>query len=397
MPFKRNISLLYLVSFFHAMIPAYVVERLFWQSRGMSVPMVVGCEILYGVTISVMEIPSGVLADLVGRKALLLVGALTSLLEFLLLYFAHSPWLFGLATFLTGIGHACVSGTLNAMLYESLEAFGQEARFERTLGRISAVDAVSGAAAALSGGLIAEAFGVAFNYQISIISCTLALLSTLLLKEPPRSRGSGKKRTGETRALLRRTRAFYKSRPDALAVIIHATAIAAFVIYIDEFWQLYLMDIGIPVLWFGVAAGCLACFRALAALLAPGCAKRFSVGKLLVALSSLSALCFLIAGVHVSPLGFAMMALACFASEGMRVVGMGYLHRHADGTIRATIESTGSIFERVSASALGLVFAYAADTFSIPGGYLTLFALCAALTLFLAGWYKRNCRSIFSK
>ena len=75
---------------FHSLIPAYVIERLFWQQRGMGVQMVIYTEIIYALTVTVYEIPSGILADKFGRKRLLSTYNALAAIELLLLLFAHN-------------------------------------------------------------------------------------------------------------------------------------------------------------------------------------------------------------------------------------------------------------------------------------------------------------------
>ena len=90
MGYLDNVKKQYWISFFHSLIPAYVIERLFWQQRGISVQMVVYIEIIYALTVTVSEIPSGILADKFGRKRLLSVYSALAATELILLLFAYS-------------------------------------------------------------------------------------------------------------------------------------------------------------------------------------------------------------------------------------------------------------------------------------------------------------------
>jgi MFS family permease len=182
----KNTNKLYLIIFFHNLIPAYVIERLFWEQRGMSVLMVVLCEIFYAVTIVIFEIPTGVLADKFGRKPLLVFGAFLSMFEFIILLFAHHFWTFALVVSLAGISSACTSGACNALLYDSLAAVQKQKSFEKIVGRMNSLDFFGSLIAALSGGVLAKYYGFEFNYILSAISMFLAFLITLLIKEPSR-------------------------------------------------------------------------------------------------------------------------------------------------------------------------------------------------------------------
>jgi MFS family permease len=104
MGYLSNVKKQYMMSFFHSLIPAYVIERLFWQQRGMNVQMVVYTEIIYALTVTVLEIPSGIFADKFGRKRMLVAYNALATIELILLLFAHSFWQFALAIFFAGIG-----------------------------------------------------------------------------------------------------------------------------------------------------------------------------------------------------------------------------------------------------------------------------------------------------
>jgi MFS family permease len=110
-----NVRKRYAIRFFHNLIPAYVIERLFWEQRGMTVPMVVYTEIIYAFTVVLLEVPSGIIADKWGRKKLIIVSAFLGCCEFLILIYAREFIHFALAVFLAGVGSAAGSGAENAL------------------------------------------------------------------------------------------------------------------------------------------------------------------------------------------------------------------------------------------------------------------------------------------
>jgi hypothetical protein len=59
---------LYAYTFFKNLVFAYVIERLFWEARSMSVQDVVIAEIIFVLAVFALEIPAGILADRVRRK-----------------------------------------------------------------------------------------------------------------------------------------------------------------------------------------------------------------------------------------------------------------------------------------------------------------------------------------
>ena len=73
---KNNFLWIQLYYFFRSFIFAYVIERLFWRSRGISIADTVYIEIIYAVTLVFMEVPTGIWADRWSRKRMINIGAI---------------------------------------------------------------------------------------------------------------------------------------------------------------------------------------------------------------------------------------------------------------------------------------------------------------------------------
>lgn len=251
MDFNKNVYKLYFIVFFRSLIPAYVIERLFWQERGMTVLMVVFCEIIYAATIVGLEIPTGILADKFGRKALLVIGSFLSMLEFIILLFSFNFWTFAFVVFLAGISSACRSGSLNALLYDTLKVSNEQESFEKIVGKLNSLDFFGAILAALSGSAFAKYYGFELNYILSAASMLIAFGMTVVLREPPSKKllVENQTKTVGWREYFVSSISFLKNNPRLLVVITHAMAIAACVKYLDEFWQLYLDEIDLSVLF----------------------------------------------------------------------------------------------------------------------------------------------------
>lgn len=388
MQFYRNIRRICVIVFFHNLIPAYVIERLYWQSRGCSVSAVVYCGMIYAAVTLLLEIPSGAMADVLGRKKLLVAAGVMSLLEFGMLLSARHFWQFAVSVMLAGVGTACASGSLHALLYDTLVSCGRRDAFLKIIGRVRALDYAASIAAALSGGVLAAVCGYALNYRISLLSAAVALVMTFFLKEPPRS-GSGEDKPS-IRGTVNRAVAFFKGNTGVLTVMIHAVTVAAIVVYADEFWQLYLDGLRFPVALFGPVSVSLLLVRIPAAMLSQRLSARYSIGKLLIGCSCIVAAGMITLAVIRNPAGIAAMAVVFFGAEVMNVLVTGYLHGRADGDARATIESFGSLLERGCSVGIGLLFGYVADRTSVFTGFLALGTACALLSIIYGCVYRKR-------
>lgn len=93
---------------------------------------------LYYLVVVAAEVPTGVLADRFGRKAILVVGALVNGLGCFLFAVATDFFSFAAGEVLFGLGTAFVSGADSALLYDSLAAERQEAQYPRAEGAAQA-------------------------------------------------------------------------------------------------------------------------------------------------------------------------------------------------------------------------------------------------------------------
>jgi MFS family permease len=375
MGYLDNVKKQYWISFFHSLIPAYVIERLFWQQRGISVQMVVYIEIIYALTVTVSEIPSGILADKFGRKRLLSVYSALAATELILLLFAYSFLQFTAAIFLAGIGKALSSGSENALLYDSLLNEGKQRDFEKHLGRLSAVDFTGSMIAALSGGVLANFFKLEFNYVLSVVSICIAFIITLSLKEPPMLTKPKNELSGIIQ-YAKQALGFFKEQPLVFVYCLTGAVLGACMIYLDEFWQIILDNIGISVIFFGVFGALASILRVPGNLLAYKLKEKFRYELVLTCIISVSTIAY--AAIFLVRDLFCLVPMMLLFLIGGIVdpLVIGYLHHHAESHIRATVESFSSLGLRVVSIGIGLLFGYISSEYSIFAGFLMISSLC---------------------
>jgi len=164
----------------------FIIFRLFYTARfyypvftvlfldyGLTLEQFAILNIVWALTIVLAEVPSGALADIVGRKRLVVFAAIMMVFEMVLIVFAPigaSPLLFLL--FLTnricsGLSEAAASGADEALAYDSLKALGREDDWSRILQRTTQVVSI--------GFFVTMILG-AFAYDPNIINGFLAVL-----------------------------------------------------------------------------------------------------------------------------------------------------------------------------------------------------------------------------
>ena len=182
-----NINKIIVIGFcqrFHLYIHAYALLLL---ARGLSLVQISLIESIVIGTIFLMEVPTGMLADRVGRKWSIFCSTLLLMCaEFIFIFARDFNWYIIIAL-LTGTGFAFASGAVEAMVYDSLPQQNREEAMKRAMGRVNSISQLAFFIAPLVGGLIigdasAENFIPAIG--LTVLSLFAGLLACLALREP---------------------------------------------------------------------------------------------------------------------------------------------------------------------------------------------------------------------
>ncbi len=125
------------------------------QERGLSLATIGLLSGLGSAVVALLELPTGGLADALGRRPVLLVAGLFSLVSLAISSFAHSVAFFALAWVIEGIYRALDSGPLESWYVDSALAADPDADIETTLSAQSTVLSIAIAGGALVGGGLA--------------------------------------------------------------------------------------------------------------------------------------------------------------------------------------------------------------------------------------------------
>src|SRR5688572_26827629 len=133
-------------------IPAYVLLML---ERGMSLPTIAAIGIVYGICVAVLELPTGGLADVVGRRPVLIAAALASLASLVLFGLATTTLLFVVAAVLRGVARALGTGPAEAWYVDTVHATeGPDAELGPGLARGNVAASVGLTVGTLVGGFL---------------------------------------------------------------------------------------------------------------------------------------------------------------------------------------------------------------------------------------------------
>ncbi|OGX78910.1 MFS transporter [Exiguobacterium sp. SH31] len=371
---------------FEALIPAYTIERLFWESRGITIQEVVYMEIVYAVIVVFFEVPTGVLADRWERRRLLQIGIALEWLSFIVLLLSFSLIGFVLAISLSAIGAVLRSGSENALLYETLEQDGDTDAFERLLGRLNAIGLAAAVVAAFSGSLLATQFPFEFNYMLSIVSLFIATMCSLLLVEPRRVVND---ETMTWRQLKTGFRFIWNDK-SLLILTGSFVLVAAAFNFVEEFWQLYARDVSVPIYWFGAVSTILLLIQIPGQLLAPILLRVAPVARWQQIIAWGIGIGFILLGTFPNQLGLLWMALMALLVGAVEPLYFGVLHRSVPSMIRATTESTLSMLLHGGIVGLGILFIGGAGMSLFTAFFVIGLFVCACQAALSRGWISRS-------
>ncbi|MBT9548382.1 MAG: MFS transporter [Candidatus Sericytochromatia bacterium] len=381
-PARANLWKLRLYWFGHSLVFAYVIERVFGLSRGLSVQDMVTVEIFYALAALVLEVPTGALADRWSRKKTLLLSSFCIFFEFFLLIFAFNLWGFLASALAAALGGALASGTANALLYDSLLETGEQSDFERQLGRIGLWESLAGLIGALGGAWVAVRWGLTSPYWLSLLGVVLAFGTALSLHEPAKQ---GEPVMAENLwAHMGEALTFLRGQPVLQKIVLLATCLAAVFQYVDEYLQIYMQGVGVPVAYFGLFYACYmggeAGFRSLA--------YRFKEIKqprwLFAGLLGGFALFLLWAAALRSLWGLLPLFLALACVWLSQPLTTGYLHHRTPSSHRATVESFAHLLTSLLAVAVGLAFGQITTRWDIFSGYRFLTVVLLGFLIYWA-------------
>src|ERR687895_710231 len=162
------------------------INTIFLLDAGLSNLEAFGANAFYTAGMMLFEVPTGIVADTVGRRASYLLGTVTltsSTLLYVLLWQLEAPfWQWALVSMLLGLGFTFFSGAVEAWLVDALTATGFEGELEAVFGRGQMVSGAAMLTGSVAGGFIAQqtSLGVPFVLRGLILAVMFAVAWRLM-------------------------------------------------------------------------------------------------------------------------------------------------------------------------------------------------------------------------
>lgn len=342
----------------------------FWLGEGLTQQKIYLLQSVFTIVMMVLEVPTGVLADRIGRRrTLMLAGGLASC-GFALYCFAHGFWQFAVAESLLALGLSMNSGTLDSMRHESALALeGNHGR--SSAGSAHAAALLSAALSAALGGVVAKLFGFRTLMVCDALTYVAALVCASRMLEPPRFS------TGE-RAPFRKVRSVVFAMGAAIAFF----ALLRESTHIPVFLNARVLEgAGIGVGWMGFAFAGLYMTSGTVSTIGERVEARLGEAKTAVLLAVMAVGSYLATGLlpkTLAPLGLIGFAVLFGLSKPFVVHALN--SRITNNSWRATVNSCATLVARALYLGAGPLVGAAVDRHGVQYG-LTATGLCLAVLM----------------
>jgi MFS family permease len=344
-----------------------------------------------GLVVLALELPTGGLADAIGRRPVLVIAGFVSLASLGLFYMAGSVEVFIAAVILQGIYRALDSGPLEAWYVDATLAADPGRHMEHGLSAGSTVLSLAIAAGALlSGALVAlDPFDaietLALPVLVAIALVAVYLVAVVALMHEARL-------ARDARALAASVRAVPAVIREGLGLL-RASHVLLALVGVELFWgfSIAAFESLFPIrlsevvggetqaailmgpvgsaAWFASAGG---------AALITVVSRRIGVARSAAALRIVQGLTVVAMGLLAGPVGVVSAYLGCYVAHGAsNPMHMTLLHRQVDGPHRTTVLSMNSMVGQPAGSLGAIVLSAIADGWSVSIAMVVAGIVCA--------------------
>jgi MFS family permease len=373
------------------------INTLFLLDAGLSNAEAFAANAFFTAGLAIFEIPTGVIADLRGRRVSYLLGVFTlttsTLLYLYMWYVSARFWAWALSSMLLGLGFTFFSGAVEAWLVDALAASGFKEKLESVLAKGEIVEGSAMLAGSIGGGLIAQVtnLGVPYIVRAGLLGLNF-VAAFLLMRDVGFKPSQDKSLLNEIKVILAGSMKYGLRNPPARWLMLAAPFTGGVTIYAFYAMQPYLLELygnkeayGIA----GLAAAIVAGAQIVGGLLVP------FVGKVFRMRTSVLLAAYVVSTIVLAIVGFipnfwvvvTLLILWGLMFAAVTPVRQSFLNGLIPSEQRATVLSFDSLFASAGGVVIQPVLGRVADVWSYPVSYIFSAAIQAFAVPF--AWLAR--------
>ena len=350
---------------------------LFYESYGLNIEQIVLLKTILSLSILVLEVPSGYIADLWGRKACLVVGSGIWVCSWLIYCTGSSFSEFAIAEILTGVSGSLISGANTALAYDTLLQLGREQYYQIWEGRLVAIAGISEAVCGLIGAAIA-AVNLVYPFYLQTFCLVIYFCLALTLVEPE---CHAPKLKTEKLARLKEIFIDIYQRPKLRWLVLLSSVFSSASFLIVWLSQDYLQQLNISTQAFGWAWAIFHLGMSLASVNSHHLQRILGIRRAILLLIVILATSYLCLG-NVRQIWGLVFVMSIYLVRGFCTpLILNSMNRQISSSVRATVLSINSLVFRIAFAIVAPVVGAIASRYDlflglILGGCLFFFAGC---------------------
>lgn len=374
-------KLVALTAFFGQLYFFVPVMTPYLQGKGLSLAQIAGMQTLLMVTQLVMELPTGVVADRLGHRRSYQIALVMATLGEAVTLLADTYPEFLVGQVVAGTGFAFASGSVDALVYDSLPPENRTTAMQKAKGMIGAAMQAASLFAYGVGAWITQELTMErmrLTLKMDVVGVGMSVVVALFLREPVRHVLD--KRHGSIDLVRTGWRTLRTSAPLQRLVLISIVT-NAFVAHLLIFYQEYFLRSGVQPIWLGLGlalGSAVAFFTQLHAWRLP--AMLGTRNGLIVATGAPGALYLLMAVIDQPALAVVLFIVQWGVVQLAIPLFAGLFNAHLDESARATSLSLISGVVTVYIGVGGVVLGWLAE-WSLSGMFAILGVVILAGTI----------------
>jgi MFS family permease len=379
------------------------INTIFLLDAGLSNLEAFAANAFFTAGMVLFEVPTGIVADTVGRRASYLLGTLTlaaSTLLYVGLWRIEAPfWAWAVVSILIGLGFTFFSGAVEAWLVDALTATGFTGELDHVFARGQVVSGVAMLAGSVAGGFIAAqtSLGVPFVLRGAVL-VVMFVVAARLMRDIGFTPEKGGRPLGEMRRIGAASIEYGWRVPAVKWLMVESLTAGGVGIYAFYALQPYLLELwGNPEAYqvAGLVAAIVAGAQILGGLTAPWIRARFGRRtSALLATAALSSATLALIGVVDNFWGvLALITVWGLLFAASRPIRQTYLNGLIPSRQRATILSFDSMMSSCGGVWAQPVLGRAADVWGYASSYVLGAGISALALPFLALSRRQNARA----
>lgn len=367
---QRNLIALYLVKlskWFTLVMPIIV---LFYEEHRLGLQDVFILKSVYSVAAVALEVPSGYLADVWGRKRCIVAGCVLFFGGYLCYSLTSTFAAFLVAEILLGIGQTMINGADSALLYDTTVHHGRENLYLRYEGRITMIGNFAEAVAGIFGGLLAV-YSLRYPFYAQTLVAFVGIPAAMALREY----APANKVQSPWEEILRILKYSLVTNKKLCCNIMYSGIIGAATLTMAWFVQPVLMQLETPTEWYGIIWTVLNLTVGVAALYSDRVEQLFGMNKMNILILSVIAGGYVALAYNLTYVGLGILLLFYIFRGFATPILKGYINQMTFSEMRATVLSIRNFVIRLMFAAIAPFIGWLNDMYSLQVALLASAAL----------------------